>query len=247
MDSKMTEDDVFEAVRALVAHGEYLDEIPGVPGTALSGGGTFRSSNSGLEQRLYTRGSPEHLAARAAGLVDRLPALRTASPHAVAEAEGALGRSLPPLLRRLYLEVGNGGFGPGYGVLGVASGHRDDTGKTAVSLREGWKGLPPALLPICHWGCAIYSFIDLSSSEGRMWGWDPNPVPNDQLHKALFRQELTFADWLGRWTEGQLFQPTAVQDSTTGEWRGATDDEMRAWMEEHQAEERSGGASSPTE
>jgi hypothetical protein len=229
---RVTEEDVFKAVLDAVTRGEYLDEIPGVPGTALSGGGHFRTSKSGLQQRIYTRGSPEHLAARAAGLVERLPALRPTSPASVAEAEAAVGHALPSLLRRLYLEVGNGGFGPGYGVLGVAGGHRDGHANTAVSLREQWDTLPPALLPICEWGCAIYSFIDLSSPDGQMWAWDPNPVPADQLQKALFRQELIFSDWLGRWTEGQLFQPTAVQDSTTGDWRGATDDEMRTWTEE---------------
>src|SRR3954464_14202084 len=114
----MTDEEVFEAVRALVAQGEYLDEIPGVPSTALSGGGVFRSNETGLQQRLYTRGSPEYVAATAAGLVERLPDLRTASHDAVAEAEAALAHPLTPLLRRLYLEVGNGGFGPGYGVLG---------------------------------------------------------------------------------------------------------------------------------
>jgi hypothetical protein len=34
-------------------------------------------------------------------------------------AEAALGFALPPLLRRLYVEVGNGDFGPGYGLIGV--------------------------------------------------------------------------------------------------------------------------------
>jgi hypothetical protein len=34
-------------------------------------------------------------------------------------AEAALGFAIPPLLRRLYTEVGNGGFGPNYGLEGV--------------------------------------------------------------------------------------------------------------------------------
>lgn len=227
----VTDEHVIEAVRALVAEGEHLDEIPGIPGAALSGGGHFRDGASGLRQRMYTRGSPQHVAAKAAGLVERLPAPRVASRDAVAEAEAALAYPLPPLLRRLYLEVGNGGFGPGYGVLGVSVGHRDDNGRTAVAVRNGWVGLPPALLPICHWGCGIYSLVDVSSTEGQMWAWDPNPVPDDQLDRALFRQALTFTDWLGRWTQGQLFQPALVQDPTSGAWRGATDDEMRGWLD----------------
>jgi hypothetical protein len=39
----------------------------------------------------------------------------------ICAAEEALGFRLPPLLRQLYLEIGNGGFGPGYGLIGVPS------------------------------------------------------------------------------------------------------------------------------
>jgi hypothetical protein len=35
----------------------------------------------------------------------------------VRSAEASLGQALPALLSELYLRVGNGGFGPGYGVL----------------------------------------------------------------------------------------------------------------------------------
>ncbi|MGP3921266.1 SMI1/KNR4 family protein [Nonomuraea sp. 10N515B] len=45
--------------------------------------------------------------------------LPAASSEAVAETEEAIGYPLPPLLRRLYLEVGNGGFGPRGGIIGV--------------------------------------------------------------------------------------------------------------------------------
>lgn len=37
----------------------------------------------------------------------------------IAESEELLGFTLPPFVRRVYTQVGNGGFGPGYGgVLG---------------------------------------------------------------------------------------------------------------------------------
>lgn len=42
-----------------------------------------------------------------------------ASPAAVDAAEAALGFAIPQLLRRLYIEVGNGGFGPNYGLEDV--------------------------------------------------------------------------------------------------------------------------------
>src|SRR6476660_8954818 len=37
-------------------------------------------------------------------------------------AEQTLHLTLPPFLRRLYTEIGNGGFGPGYGLIGVEGG-----------------------------------------------------------------------------------------------------------------------------
>jgi hypothetical protein len=105
----MTEDEVIGEVQALVAAGEYVDELLGLPGVRLSGGGAFKGN-----RRLYSRGTPEHLEARAAGLLEKLPApTAPTSVAAIEMAERHLGYPLPRLLRRLYLEVGNGGFGPG--------------------------------------------------------------------------------------------------------------------------------------
>jgi hypothetical protein len=92
--------------------------------------------------RIAVRGAT-HLEAKAAGLVEKLPPLLVATPQAIALAEVALRYSLPTLLRRLYLEVGNGGFGPGYGVLGLQGGHLDDKalfrqGLTFAGLLERW-------------------------------------------------------------------------------------------------------------
>lgn len=44
-----------------------------------------------------------------------------------------MGCRLPELLRRLYTEVANGGFGPMYGILGITrSGQHDERRVTAV-------------------------------------------------------------------------------------------------------------------
>src|SRR5437588_8306477 len=62
-----------------------------------------------------------------------------ATPVMVGSAEQALGFALPPVLRRIYLEVGNGGFGPGYGLIGVPGGAVDDTGHNIVELYQGFR------------------------------------------------------------------------------------------------------------
>jgi hypothetical protein len=59
-------------------------------------------------------------AVRGSAGLGSLPA--PATPEAVTEAEKLIGFPLPPLLRRLYLEVANGGFGPAEGILGVRGG-----------------------------------------------------------------------------------------------------------------------------
>jgi hypothetical protein len=139
----------------------------------------------------------------------------------VQRAEVLVGAAVPGLLRRLHLEVSNGGFGPGYGVLGVDDGFRDDMRRTAVDIltrRGNWPGMPDHLLPVCHWGCAIYSFVHCPS--GRMFGWDPNPVaPDDDV--PFFEQEYSLDTWLAAWLDGSLHQPWLVTDPASGQYRGA--------------------------
>lgn len=50
------------------------------------------------------------------------------------ETEMALGCSLPPILRAVYTQVANGGFGPGYGVAGAMSGF-DEAGTIVTNYR----------------------------------------------------------------------------------------------------------------
>lgn len=102
--ASVNEDEAFQAVRDLVTAGEYLDQIPGIPIPSTAGGGAFLMTADSRYRRIYHRGSPEYLQARAKGQVEPLPAtLIPASEKAVEEAENVLGLPFPPLLRRLYL------------------------------------------------------------------------------------------------------------------------------------------------
>src|SRR6185437_14876539 len=49
-----------------------------------------------------------------------------ASEDDLRAAERVIGFPLPPLLRRLYGEIANGGFGPSLGVEGLPGGHSSD-------------------------------------------------------------------------------------------------------------------------
>jgi hypothetical protein len=229
-----SDQEVFEAIAELVERGEYLDDLLGPASTGRSGSGMFRGDGESWRQ-IYRRGSEEHLAAVAEGIVVALPTpIPPATMSAVTEAESLLGHPLPGLLRKLYLEIANGGFGPGYGILGLSGGHTVEPDGTSIDrlhrMRTEGSMPRPSLLPVCDWGCAILSLVDCADPQGRMWGFDPNPV--EAIEDAFFPQELNFTDWLSLWIDGTLYQPWALEDPATGEWRGATNDESAAMFDE---------------
>src|SRR3954469_1135410 len=83
------------------------------------------------------------------------PIYPPATSESLMETEARLGFRLPPLLRRLYSSVANGGFGPGAGLVGVKGGHPDVDGRTLdalyVALRSEWWP-QEGLLPLWDWG-----------------------------------------------------------------------------------------------
>jgi len=96
--------------------------------------------------------------------VDVPPLYGVATGVAVAEAERSLGFPLADLLRRIYLEVGNGGFGPSAGILGLRGGYSDIDGRNAVDLYQllmngGW---PEGLVPLLDWGGGAWAATDAS-------------------------------------------------------------------------------------
>ncbi len=120
--------------------------------------------------------------------------------------EKTLGFGLPEGLREVYLNVANGGFGPGYGLLGVASGATDDRGNTADSLYELFAQVnpddpewdwPSRVVPFCYWGCAVYSCI---TADGQVIGFDEG---------EWVGEEVPLDAWFRAWLDGSLKQPTA--------------------------------------
>jgi hypothetical protein len=119
---------------------------------------------------------------------------------------------LPPFLRELYLVVGNGGFGPGYGLMGAHGGFRDDVGNTIVDLYRTFIGTDPedpswrwprGLVPFCHFGCAIYTCVDCNTSAGRVVLWDPNfHEAGDEPRLAMREVAESLEAWFAAWARG---------------------------------------------
>jgi hypothetical protein len=117
------------------------------------------------------------------------------SPAAVRAAEDSVGVRFPSFLKRLYLEVGNGGFGPGAGLLGLQGGYPDADGRTLVE-RYRWlvgQGWPVTLLPMNDWGAAVWSCVDSASPAGAV-------ITSDYM--GFVRTAFTLRSWFEAWLSG---------------------------------------------
>jgi hypothetical protein len=123
------------------------------------------------------------------------PLNAVATGETIAAAEAEIGFALPPLLVRIYTEVGNGGFGPGHGLMLLAAPGEADPDSVAAVYRNfrAWSW-PEKLLPLWDWGCAAWSCIDAATSEGVI-------VTHDEVAGAI-ETAFTLRSWLQSWVSG---------------------------------------------
>jgi hypothetical protein len=143
-----------------------------------------------------------------------------ASPQALTAAERALGFRLPGLLRRMYLEVGNGGFGSGYGLMGVEGGAKAGLRRSVVQLyldnrlagaRDSSWSWPEKLVPICHYGCCITSCIDCTQQKTPVVYNDPNSTGGGSSWGLFQVESRSLADWFEDWLDGLSLQERLSQ------------------------------------
>ncbi len=121
-----------------------------------------------------------------------------ASPEDLLFVERKLGLQLPPFLRRVYLEVADGHFGPGYGLFRL-SGNLDSVLSETLDKRE----LSPEtwhqnLICLCTFGCTFYAALDCGSELG--------PVYSYEEHDGVYSspEAGSIRDWLAAWVQGKL-------------------------------------------
>jgi hypothetical protein len=132
--------------------------------------------------------------------------LPVVSPSDIVEAERRLGFPLPELLRQLYTSVGDGGFGPGYGFLGLIKPVPigEFAGESVVQLYEVFRGgdpenrswtWPDRMLPVLDWGCAIRSCVGCSTTS--------LPVLRDEPYVSRLPESPSLEQWLREWVVGR--------------------------------------------
>ncbi len=185
-------DDLLRRVRARAAHaGTRTDAPPTTLGRTVQAGGT---AAAGADLGKMLRGEADWRPDPPGPLSPPL------TQAALANAERQLGLVLPPLLRRLYAEVADGGFGPGNGILKLADVVR--TYRKLIKQPPGPRGQkwPAHLLPITR-AEPGHDCVDVNS--GAVVFWDEEELADggsDKVWKRSFKPEAPdLAAWLEKW------------------------------------------------
>lgn len=128
----------------------------------------------------------------------------------IIEAERQLGFPLPVALRRLYSEVGNGGFGPFWGICGLPGGATNTMGMSIIEMylddrrycNNSERGIwPERLVSLCDYGCGIWWCVDCSNPDGAVIWSDPNAGgPCEQWFEPI---SPSLCAWLDDWLDGR--------------------------------------------
>jgi hypothetical protein len=135
----------------------------------------------------------------------------------VAEAESRLGFPLPSLLRDVYTLVGNGGFGPAYGLIGLPGGYTDD-GYSIVELYLEFRkyygaAWPERLIPINTRGCNIFICADCSQPHTPLIEWHAIASADDLIawKKCFYPAADSLESWLEDWLKKSSTETNSVQ------------------------------------
>jgi hypothetical protein len=138
-----------------------------------------------------------------------------AKPDAIQLVESTIGFPIPTMLARLYTEVADGGFGPGYGLLplldskgSAAHPNRqvgdDDETIASVYLDVRPPSWPDQILPLWNWGDAIWSCLDARVDNGPI-------ITHDGVDGPTVTN-FTLRSWLEAWMDGVNLWDEIYQD-----------------------------------
>ncbi|HKG57813.1 MAG TPA: SMI1/KNR4 family protein, partial [Candidatus Limnocylindrales bacterium] len=152
--------------------------------------------------------------ARALGIEQAMntPAQRDLPPPATADAldaaEVALGVRLPDGLRRVYVEVADGGFGPGEGIVPLArlvARYRELRTNDEMPRGRSW---PEGLLPVVSmdpgWDC-------VEAGTGRVVSWDPEELTERSSEERFRRSFSELAPSVEAWLEAWVGSKTQAE------------------------------------
>jgi hypothetical protein len=160
-----------------------------------------------------------------------------ASEQQVAAAEAELGFALPGELRQFYLEVADGGVGPGdglYSLKQLLAKWREFTNDPIGPQGQDW---PASLLPI-HGD--EWDVVSIDRDSGRLVYWDLEEIDDDDeadpANPSWAASFVAHADSLEAWLDKWLAKPSVAEKAALRAARPAprqlTDEDWEVWAEE---------------
>ncbi|KAB8189509.1 hypothetical protein FH608_038565 [Nonomuraea phyllanthi] len=139
--------------------------------------------------------------------------------------EQRIGQALPDLLRRVYTEVSNGGFGPSYELLGLPPGGHQayGVGPDALGRYEERPELSSVLgFPLVAAGCSMYWYMSLAQPGNPVCLWDGDAwdFPEEQSPEVgIVTIAPSLAEWFDGWVNGYSWfdHPAIPRNDPSGE------------------------------
>lgn len=152
---------------------------------------------------------------------------------AVAKVEKSLGFRLPDELRQLYLELGDGGFGPFNGIRRLSNWAKDYAKLRAELPAERGREWPEALLPIVYRNGKRIC-VDRTTGAVLLWTKPPKRASEKKWLASFVPQSPSVGEWLERWVD----TPTEVEGGPEGGWAPPGEEIERRQAVEREKEER---------
>lgn len=151
----------------------------------------------------------------------------------VVKVEKSLGFALPGQLRQLYLEVGDGGFGPYGGIRRLTNWAADYAKLRAELPAERGRDWPEGLLPIVY---VNGRRVCVERDSGRVVLW--TKPPKKASEKKWLASFVPVSPSLEAWLESWVDTPTVLEGGPEGGWSPPGEEVERRRQVEADAEAR---------
>lgn len=131
------------------------------------------------------------------------------STNELENAEQKLGFQLPQILRTAYLQVGNGGFGPGYGLLAL---NRDGSPNFHMNLVDWYLECtrpsnssvwPREYIDVCNWGDGITSAVKWTDPGSPVYRCNGDQYEEGSFEQVMKMESPALKTWLENWLDGR--------------------------------------------
>lgn len=157
------------------------------------------------------------------------PAPKPCTEAEIADAEAKLGFALPAQLRQYYLEIANGGVGPGGGLYSLKELLKKWSEFTNEPIGPRGQKWPANLLPI-HGD--DWDVVCIDRDSGALIYWDVEEIDYGGWKKSFVPHADSLEAWLDKWLGQPSMKEKAERRAERGPPKQLSDEDWRVWGEQ---------------